>query len=100
MFLDVQIPGLDGFGVLRALPPERMPLVVFTTAYDQYALRAFDVHALDYLLKPFDSQRFYNTLDRARERIERQRAGELGKRLLAMVQDLSPTARRPPIAWS
>ncbi len=90
VFLDVQIPGLDGFGVLRAVTPERMPLVVFTTAYDEYALRAFDVHALDYLLKPFDSQRFYNTLDRARERIERQRAGELGKRLLAMVQDLKP----------
>ena len=90
VFLDVQIPGLDGFAVLRAIPPDRMPLVVFTTAYDEYALRAFDVHALDYLLKPFDSQRFYNTLDRARERIERQRAGELGKRLLAMVQDLKP----------
>jgi two-component system, LytTR family, response regulator len=90
VFLDVQMPGLDGFGVLRAVPPDRMPLVVFTTAYDEYALRAFDVHALDYLLKPFDSQRFFNTLDRARERLERQRAGELGKRLLAMVQDLKP----------
>ena len=68
VFLDVQMPGLDGFGVLRAVPADRMPLVVFTTAYDEYALRAFDVHALDYLLKPFDSQRFFSTLDRARER--------------------------------
>ena len=52
VFLDVQMPGLDGFGVLRAVSADRMPLVVFTTAYDEYALRAFDVHALDYLLKP------------------------------------------------
>ena len=95
VFLDVQMPGLDGFGVLRGLSPERMPLVVFTTAYDEYALRAFEVHALDYLLKPFDSQRFFNTLDRARDRIERQRAGDLGKRLLAMVQDLKPDGPQP-----
>jgi two-component system, LytTR family, response regulator len=90
VFLDVQMPGADGFDVIDAVGPDKMPFVVFVTAYDRYALRAFDVHALDYLLKPFDSQRFFNTLDRARERLERQRAGELGKRLLAMVQDLKP----------
>jgi two-component system LytT family response regulator len=95
VFMDVQMPVLDGFEVLRAVSPEHMPLVVFTTAYDEYALRAFEVHALDYLLKPFDSQRFYSTLDRARERLERQRAGELGKKLLAMVQDLKPEAPQP-----
>jgi two-component system LytT family response regulator len=71
---------MDGFGVLRALAPNRLPMVVFTTAYDEYALRAFEVHALDYLLKPFDSPRFLRTLERARERLERQRAGDLGKR--------------------
>ena len=83
VFLDVQIPVMDGFGVIRALAPNRMPLVVFTTAYDEYALKAFEVHALDYLLKPFDSPRFLRTLERARDRLERQRAGDLGKRLLA-----------------
>jgi two-component system LytT family response regulator len=96
VFLDVQMPGVDGFGVIRAVPPERMPMVVFTTAYDEYALRAFEVHALDYLLKPFDRTRFLRALDRVRERRERQRAGDLGRRLLAMVQDLKPEAAPPP----
>ena len=96
VFLDVQIPVMDGFGVIRALSPQRLPMVVFTTAYDEYALRAFEVHALDYLLKPFDGPRFLRTLERARERIERQRAGDLGKRLLAMVQDLKPEASQAP----
>jgi two-component system LytT family response regulator len=95
VFLDVQIPIVDGFGVIRALSPSRMPLVVFTTAYDEYALKAFEVHALDYLLKPFDSPRFLRTLERARERLERQRAGDLGRRLLAMVQDLKPEPSQP-----
>jgi CheY-like chemotaxis protein len=70
VFLDVQIPGLDGFGVIRAVTPQRMPMVVFTTAYDEYALRAFEVHALDYLLKPFDAQRFRHAR-RARTRAAR-----------------------------
>jgi two-component system, LytTR family, response regulator len=92
VFLDVQMSGLDGFGVIRAVSPHRMPMVVFTTAYDEYALRAFEVHALDYLLKPFDAQRFQRALERARERLERQRTGDLGRRLLAMVQDARPEA--------
>lgn len=96
VFLDVQIPVMDGFGVIRALAPQRMPMVVFTTAYDEYALRAFEVHALDYLLKPFDGPRFLRTLERARERLERQRAGDLGKRLLAMVQDMKPEGAQAP----
>jgi two-component system LytT family response regulator len=95
VFLDVQIPIFDGFDVLRAVPPDRMPLVVFITAYDEYALRAFEVHALDYLLKPFESGRFYSTLERARDLIERQRAGDLGRKLLAMVQDLRPEGSPP-----
>lgn len=88
VFLDIQIPVMDGFGVIHALPAHRQPLVVFTTAYNEYALRAFEVHALDYLLKPFDGPRFLRTLERARERLERQRTGDLGRRLLAMVQDM------------
>lgn len=69
VFLDVQMPGLDGFGVLNALAPDALPAVVFITAYDQYALRAFDVHAVDYLLKPFDRARLATALERARARL-------------------------------
>lgn len=69
VFLDVQMPGLDGFGVLRELEGEVMPYVVFVTAYDQYALRAFEVHALDYVLKPFNVERFSQALQRARAAI-------------------------------
>ncbi|MBI2685225.1 MAG: response regulator transcription factor [Acidobacteria bacterium] len=69
LFLDVQMPGMDGFALLEALPPERTPLVIFVTAYDEYALRAFEVHAFDYLLKPFDRVRFEKTIGRARKQI-------------------------------
>lgn len=67
--LDVQMPGLDGFGVIAALGDDALPEVIFATAYDRYALRAFDVHAVDYLLKPFDHARFRVALARARQRI-------------------------------
>jgi len=69
LFLDVQMPGMDGFALLEALPPERTPMVIFVTAYDEYALRAFEVHAFDYLLKPFDQARFDKTIDRARKQL-------------------------------
>jgi len=69
VFLDIQMPDLDGFGVIAEVGPERMPSVVFVTAFDQYALRAFEVHALDYLLKPFEADRFHNALVRARAHI-------------------------------
>jgi two-component system, LytTR family, response regulator len=72
VFLDVQMPSVDGFGVLRALEGEIMPYVVFVTAYDQYALRAFEVHALDYVLKPFNAERFSQALQRARNAIARR----------------------------
>ncbi|RMH20519.1 MAG: response regulator, partial [Gemmatimonadetes bacterium] len=64
VFLDVQMPGLDGFGVLASLEEDERPTVVFVTAHDEYALRAFDVHAVDYLLKPFDAERFGRALAR------------------------------------
>lgn len=66
VFLDIQMPDLDGFGVIAEVGPERMPAVVFVTAYDQYALRAFEVHAFDYLLKPFEGERFHGALSRVR----------------------------------
>ena len=72
VFLDVQMPSVDGFGVLRALEGEIMPYVVFVTAYDQYALKAFEVHALDYVLKPFNAERFSQALHRARAAITRR----------------------------
>jgi len=92
IFLDVQMPGVDGFGVIEAIGPEKMPTVVFVTAYDEYALRAFEVHALDYLLKPFGRDRFRQTLTHARAHLERRRAGDLGRRLLALVNDIKPEA--------
>ena len=75
VFLDVQMPELDGFGVLKEAAAGRLPSVIFVTAYDKYALRAFDVHALDYLLKPFDAERFAEALGRARTQIEREGGG-------------------------
>lgn len=94
VFLDVQMPGATGFEVIQAIGPERMPFVIFVTAYDRYALRAFDVHALDYLLKPFDRERFQQALLRARQQLERQSHGELERRLLQLVQDLKPAPQR------
>jgi two-component system LytT family response regulator len=90
VFLDVQMPGIDGFGVISAIGAERMPIVIFVTAYDDYALKAFEVHALDYLLKPFGRDRFHETLKHARASLERRRAGDLGRRLLALVNDIKP----------
>lgn len=69
VFLDVQMPELDGFGVIQSLEPDEIPAVIFITAYDAYAVKAFEVHALDYLLKPFDRERFSTALTRAKERL-------------------------------
>ena len=82
------MPGLNGFEVIDAVGGEKMPLVIFVTAYDQHALRAFQVRALDYLLKPFDRERFTEALQRARAHIQRDETGDLGRRLLALVKDL------------
>jgi two-component system LytT family response regulator len=90
LFLDVQMPGLDGFAVLAELAPE-IPEVVFVTAYDQYALRAFDVHALDYLLKPFDEERLARALARARDHLRRPDAGGDRRQILALLEELRGT---------
>jgi two-component system, LytTR family, response regulator len=97
VFLDVQMPQMNGFEVIDAVGSERMPLVIFVTAYDQHALQAFKVRALDYLLKPFDRERFSDALHRARKQIERDETGDIGRRLLALVKDLrkdQPRAER------
>jgi len=88
VFLDVQMPELDGFGVLDALEGEPLPAVVFVTAYDEYAIRAFDVHAVDYLLKPFDEERFRVALGRVRSRLGERRGGYLDERLEAVLAEL------------
>jgi two-component system LytT family response regulator len=88
VFLDIQMPNMSGFEVIDAVGAEAMPLVIFVTAYDQHALRAFQVRALDYLLKPFDRDRFNEALQRARKQLERDETGDIGRRLLALVKDL------------
>jgi two-component system LytT family response regulator len=88
VFLDIQMPNMSGFDVIDAVGAEAMPLVIFVTAYDQHALRAFQVRALDYLLKPFDRERFNEALQRARKQLERDETGDIGRRLLALVKDL------------
>ena len=88
LFLDIQMPELDGFDVLQAIGISYVPVVIFVTAYDQFALRAFEAHALDYLLKPFDDERFEAALQRARERIRQQQGGDLDRRLRALLEEV------------
>lgn len=93
VFLDVQMPGLNGFEVLERVAPKHMPAVVFVTAYDQHALQAFEVNAVDYLLKPFDDDRFAAALRRAKTQIGRQQTESLGAKLndlLAYLQTANP----------
>jgi two-component system LytT family response regulator len=88
VFLDVQMPEITGFDVLEALEPELMPLVIFVTAHNQYALRALEVHAFDYLLKPFDKARFDKTLQQAKARIHSEHKGDVNRRALALLEEL------------
>lgn len=90
VFLDVQMPSMDGFEVIEAVGPARMPITVFVTAYDRYALRAFETRALDYLLKPFDDERFGEALDRARERLRQRDESDFARRILSLVEDRRP----------
>jgi two-component system LytT family response regulator len=77
LFLDIQMPGMDGFAVVEALEPIFLPRIVFVTAYDEFAIRAIEIHAFGYLLKPFDQARFGKVLTDARSQIEKDRTGEL-----------------------
>lgn len=94
VFLDVQMPRLGGFEIVQALPPESRPLVVFVTAYDRYALQAFDVHAIDYLLKPFDRARFQKCLSHVREQFRRGDAGRVDSRLASFLAEMKPGSRK------
>jgi len=95
VFLDVQMPELDGFGALAELGAARMPTVVFVSAYDQYAIRAFEVHALDYLLKPFDPDRFREAFRRAREQVVLRSAVRESGRLASLLAQLAEDHRLP-----
>lgn len=88
VFLDVQMPGLDGFKVLDEVGVDRMPGVVFVTAYDQHALRAFEVHALDYLLKPFAQKRFTEALTHAKEQIRTQPSASYSQQLISLLGEI------------
>ena len=92
VFLDVQMPDLDGFDVLQNLNAERLPLIIFVTAYDQHAIRAFNVHAVDYLTKPFDRKRFAEAIDQAKVFMKGARQPDTAG-LLSMLQELKAGGR-------
>ena len=96
LFLDVQMPRLDGFDVLEALGPERTPLVIFTTAHDEHAIRAFEVSALDYLLKPFKQARFKAAVQRAREQLASRSGADADPRLISLLAGLRSSSRKAP----
>ena len=90
VFLDVQMPGMDGFDVLEALGVERLPAVIFVTAYDRYALKAFEVNAVDYLLKPFDAERFQSAFCRAKAEIQQTNVEAINRRLHNLLEAIRP----------
>ncbi len=94
VFLDIRMPELDGFDVLAALPEGPLPLVIFVTAFDTYAVRAFEIHAVDYVLKPFDRERLNEALQRARQRARMTRDNDQERRVLGLLQELAGH-RRP-----
>jgi len=88
VFLDIQMPEMDGFQVVEEVGAMQMPVTIFVTAYDKHALRAFEAHALDYLLKPFDHERFSTALQRAKTLVRQQKLGEISEGLFAVLRDL------------
>jgi two-component system LytT family response regulator len=98
VFLDVQMPGRTGLEVVREIGPEHMPPTIFVTAYDRYALDAFEVAAVDYLVKPFDDERFEHAFRRARRMIELKELGRLSERLRAVLQVESQSSSATPPA--
>jgi len=96
LFLDIQMPGMNGFDVLGQVDMERIPAIVFVTAFDQYALKAFEVHALDYLLKPFDDARFEKALRQAKAQVEQREINKLSQKLFALLASEDQQALAPP----
>lgn len=94
IFLDIQMPGIDGFDVIRSLPTDQLPAIIFLTAYEEHALRAFELHALDYLLKPLDDERFAAAVNRARTQLDTHRKAELVGRILRSLEQNSGYASR------
>jgi two-component system, LytTR family, response regulator len=93
VLLDVQMPEMDGFTVLQSVAGDRLPAVIFVTAFDRYALRAFEVHALDYLLKPVSAEKLAGALDRARTHLAERRGATLDPRLVALLDELAANRR-------
>jgi two-component system, LytTR family, response regulator len=95
VLLDVQMPGLDGFGVLASVEPDKLPAVVFVTAFDRYALKAFEAHAVDYLMKPFSGERLHQAVERARAAIDRSASKDLKTQLRALLDDIERERQYP-----
>jgi two-component system, LytTR family, response regulator len=95
VFLDLQLPELDGFGVIEAVGVDRMPPVIFVTAFDTHAIRAFELHALDYLLKPFTEERFDRAVGHAHRYLQQVKDGELAQKLIAAARALDRPAAEP-----
>jgi two-component system, LytTR family, response regulator len=93
VLLDVQMPEMDGFQVIQAVGAERMPPVIFVTAYDQFAVRAFEVHALDYLLKPFDDERFFAAMARSKRAVRESQVGALSQQLIGLLESTDRAPR-------
>jgi two-component system, LytTR family, response regulator len=94
VLLDIKMPEMNGLDVVRTIGVERMPLTVFITAYDEHALRAFELHAVDYLLKPFNDERFAQTIQRIKSEIHTRAAARLSEKLLNVLQDTQPKGGR------
>lgn len=95
VFLDMQMPGADGLQVVGRLPEDERPAIVFVTAHDRFAVDAFGVNAVDYLLKPFDRDRFKNALKRAADHLRARRTGEIDARLQSLLAEAAPAAKKP-----
>ena len=93
VFLDIQMPELGGFEVLESFEPQATPYIIFVTAYDQYAVRAFEVHAFDYLMKPFDSERFDAAWQRVKAQIKLDQTGDRERHILALLEELKSGPR-------